>query len=265
MIEHSEIYYGAVLKVGGSAPKAHPPREENPPRHAIFKFIAGQPWHNMHKKFVTLTPRLYDYLVAHSAKQDQVLSELAAETAQLGGWSVMQIAPDQGALLTLLCRLMSAKFAVEVGTFTGYSAISIARGLASNGRLITCEMNPEWAAIAKKYFAQAGLSDRIDLKLGAALETLRALPRAPQIDFAFIDADKTNYRPYYEEILSRLRSGGLITFDNTLWGGSVASRDKTDRETESLRALNDFLVADERVEIVMLPVADGLTLARKRD
>ncbi len=218
----------------------------------------------MHKKFVTLTPRLYDYLVAHTAQPDAILAELAAETAQLGEWSIMQIAPDQGALLTLLARLMNVKLAVEVGTFTGYSAISIARGLAPSGKLITCEINQEWAAIAKRYFERAGLSDRIELKPGVALETLRSLPARPEIDFAFIDADKTNYRAYYDEILARLRPGGLISFDNTLWGGSVASRGAADPETDSLRTLNDFLVTDERVEVVMLPIADGLTLARKR-
>src|SRR2546428_8779748 len=176
----------------------------------------------MHDKFTTMTPALYEYLVAHNPAPDPVLRDLAAETAALGRISIMQIAVEQGAFLTFLARLLGARRAVEVGTFTGYSAISIARGLAPDGRLLCCDLNEEWAAIARRYFARAGLSERITLRIAPAIETLRALPPAPEIDLAFIDADKTGYRAYYEELLPRLRAGGVIGFDNVLSGGSVA-------------------------------------------
>jgi len=218
----------------------------------------------MHAKFTELTPALYAYLVAHNPPPDAVLRDLAAETAALGPISMMQVAPEQGVLLTFLARLLGARRAVEVGTFTGYSAISIARGLVPGGQLLCCDLSDEWASIARRYFTRAGLADRITLRVAPALETLRGLPRAPEIDLAFVDADKTGYRAYYDELLPRLRPGGVIGFDNVLWNGRVI--DETDRseDTVALRALNDFLVRDERVEVVMLPVSDGLTLARKR-
>ena len=218
----------------------------------------------MHLKFIELTPALYEYLLAHNPAPDPVLRDLAEETAALGPISMMQVAPEQGIFLGFLARLLGARRAVEVGTFTGYSAISIARGLAPDGRLLCCDLSEEWAAVARRYFARAGLAGRIALQVAPALETIRALPRVPEIDLAFVDADKTGYRDYYEELLPRLRAGGVIGFDNVLWNGSVA--DATDRsdDTVALRALNDFLVRDERVDVVMLPVADGLTLARKR-
>ncbi len=218
----------------------------------------------MHEKFTTLTPALYEYLVAHNPPPDAVLRELAAETAALGRISIMQVAVEQGAFLTFLARLLGARHAVEVGTFTGYSAISIARGLAADGRLLCCDLNEEWAGIARRYFVRAGVTERITLRIAPAIETLRALPPTPEIDLAFIDADKTGYRSYYEELLPRLRPGGVIGFDNVLWTGAVADPANTSDDTVALRALNDFLVRDERVDIVMLPVADGLTLARKR-
>ncbi len=218
----------------------------------------------MHEKFTTLTPALYEYLVAHNPPPDAVLRELAAETAALGRISIMQVAVEQGAFLTFLARLLGARHAVEVGTFTGYSAISIARGLAADGRLLCCDLNEEWAGIARRYFVRAGVTERITLRVAPAIETLRALPPTPEIDLAFIDADKTGYRSYYEELLPRLRPGGVVGFDNVLWTGAVADPANTSDDTVALRALNDFLVRDERVDIVMLPVADGLTLARKR-
>jgi len=218
----------------------------------------------MHEKFTTLTPALYEYLVAHNPPPDAVLRELAAETAALGRISIMQVAVEQGAFLTFLARLLGARHAVEVGTFTGYSAISIARGLAADGRLLCCDLNEEWAGIARRYFVRAGVTERVTLRIAPAIETLRALPPTPEIDLAFIDADKTGYRSYYEELLPRLRPGGVIGFDNVLWTGAVADPANTSDDTVALRALNDFLVRDERVDIVMLPVADGLTLARKR-
>jgi caffeoyl-CoA O-methyltransferase len=217
----------------------------------------------MHSKFTELTPALYEYLVAHNPAPDPVLRDLAEETAALGSISMMQVAPEQGVFLGFLAQLLGARRAVEVGTFTGYSAISIARGLAPGGRLLCCDLSEEWAAVARRYFARAGLADRITLQVAPALDTIRALPRAAEIDLAFVDADKTGYRDYYEELLPRLRAGGVIGFDNVLWNGSVVDATNRSDDTVALRALNDFLVRDERVDVVMLPVADGLTLARK--
>jgi caffeoyl-CoA O-methyltransferase len=218
----------------------------------------------MHAKFTELTPALYAYLVAHNPPPDAVLRDLAAETAALGPISMMQVAPEQGVFLTFLARLLGARRAVEVGTFTGYSAISIARGLIPGGQLLCCDLSDEWAGLARRYFARAGLADRITLRVAPALETLRALPRVPEIDFAFVDADKTGYRAYYDELLPRLRPGGVLAFDNVLWNGQVIDPHDTSEDTAALRELNDLLVQDERVDVVMLPVSDGLTLARRR-
>ena len=218
----------------------------------------------MDDKFITLTPRTYGYLLAHNPPRDAVLTELAAETAKLGGISMMQIAHEQGAFLTLLGRLLDARRIVEVGTFTGYSSICLARGLAPGGRLLCCDVSEEWTAIARRPWERAGLSDRIELRIAPALDTLRALPERAEIDLVFIDADKTNYRNYYETLLPRVRPGGLFVFDNVLWMGEVANPDNQEESTVAIRALNDALAGDTRVESVMLPVADGVTLARKR-
>jgi caffeoyl-CoA O-methyltransferase len=215
-------------------------------------------------KFTHLTPALYKYLVARNPPPDPVLAGLIEETAALGPASMMQIAVEQGAFLTQLARLIGARRAVEVGTFTGYSAISIARGLADDGRLLCCDFNEDWTAIARKYWTRAGLADRITLRLGPALDTVRALPREPHLDLSFVDADKTSYRDYYEELLPRTRQNGVILFDNVLWGGSVADPTDTSEDTVAIRALNDFVARDPRVETVMLPISDGLTIARKR-
>lgn len=217
-----------------------------------------------HEKFTRLTPELYEYLLAHRSERDPVLAELVAETAALGGLALMQVAPEQGALLTLLVRLCGARRAVEVGTFTGYSAISIARGLAPGGRLLCCDVSEEWTAIARRYFAKAGVAERIDLVIAPAIETLAALPRDETIDFVFIDADKPNYRRYYDELLPRVRPGGLVVFDNVLWMGQVVQSEDQTESTVALRELNDFVARDARVECVMIAVADGLLLARKR-
>lgn len=218
----------------------------------------------MHAKFTALTPSLYEYLLAHNPTPDAVLADLAAETATLGPVSMMQVAVEQGAFLTLLTRLLGVRSAVEVGTFTGYSAISIARGLADGGRLLCCDVSDEWTGIAKKYWQRAGLTDRITLHIGPALDTLRGLPSTPTIDLAFIDADKTNYHHYYEELLSRLRPNGVIVFDNVLWNGAVADESNQEESTTAIRHVNDLVAADSRVDTVMLPVADGITLVRKR-
>jgi caffeoyl-CoA O-methyltransferase len=218
----------------------------------------------MHDKFLSLTPAVYEYVVAHAEPADDVLRDLAAETEALGRISMMQIAVEQGAFLTLIARLMGARRAVEVGTFTGYSSICIARGLPDDGHLLCCDVSEEWTAIARRYWDRAGLARRIELKLGPALDTLRALPHTADIDLVFIDADKTGYRAYYDELLPRVRPNGLFVFDNVLWSGSVADPARQDDDTRALRALADHVCADRRVETVMLAVADGLLLARKR-
>lgn len=218
----------------------------------------------MSEKFIRLTQPVYDYLVAHRSDHDPVLAELAEATRALGGVSAMQIAPEQGAFLTLLTRILGVRRAIEVGTFTGYSALCIAKGLAADGRLLCCDVSDDWTRIARDHWQRAGVAERIELRLGPALDTLRALPPEPQVDLAFIDADKPNYRHYYEEILPRLRPNGVILFDNVLWSGTVADPQNQEANTVALRALNDALIADPRVECVMLAVADGLTLVRKR-
>jgi caffeoyl-CoA O-methyltransferase len=215
-------------------------------------------------KTVAVTPEVHEYLVAHGTPPDAVQRALIAATDALGAISGMQIAPEQGALMTLLTKLVDARFAVEVGTFTGYSSICIARGLAPGGRLLCLDVSEEWTAVARQHWAQAGVDDRIELKLGPAAEALRALPADPPIDLAFIDADKPGYRTYYDEIVGRLRPGGLVLLDNVLWGGAVVDPADTSENTEAIRAVNDHVAADDRVEAVMLPIADGLTIARKK-
>jgi predicted O-methyltransferase YrrM len=218
----------------------------------------------MHEKFTALTPPLYEYLLRHNPPQDDVQAALAEETAALGPVSMMQIAVEQGVFLTWLTRLLGVRFAVEVGTFTGYSALSIARGLPPGGRLLCCDVSEEWTGIARRHWERAKVADRIELRIAPAIDTLKALPRTTPVDLAFIDADKTSYRAYYEELLPRLSPNGVIVFDNVLWGGSVVNPDKTDESTVAIRALNDFVVSDARVDAVMLPVADGITLVRRR-
>jgi caffeoyl-CoA O-methyltransferase len=215
-------------------------------------------------KSLGLAPALHAYLVAHGTPPDAVQRELIAETAKLGPIAMMQVAPEQGAFLTLIARLIGAREAVEVGTFTGYSSLAIARGLAPGGRLLCCDVSAEWTAIAQRAWAKAGVGDRIELRIAPALETLRALPEKPRFDLAFIDADKTNYANYYEEILRRTRPGGLILVDNVLWGGSVVDTSVQDENTRAIRAFNDTVAADPRVDCVMTPISDGLTLLRKR-
>ena len=175
----------------------------------------------------------------------------------------MQIGADQGALMTLLTRLVGARQAVEVGTFTGFSSICIARGLAPGGRLLCCDISEEYTAIAKEAWAEAGVADRIELRLAPALETLQALPADLTIDLVFIDADKGGYAAYYEELVPHVRSGGLLLADNTLWSGRVVDESATDEDTTAIRAFNDRVAADDRVESFILPVGDGLTLIRK--
>ena len=218
----------------------------------------------MKPKILPLDRKLYDYLLAHRTPDDAVLRDLRQETARLGDRARMQIAPEQGTFLRLLVAAMGARRAVEVGTFTGYSAICIARGLAPGGRLLCCDVSAEWTAVARRYWEKAGVADRIDLRLAPAAETLRALTGEPVLDFGFIDADKTGYPVYYEEVLRRLRPGGVIAVDNVLWSGEVVRARNRDADTRAIRRFNDLVAADERVDSVMTPIADGITLVRKR-
>jgi caffeoyl-CoA O-methyltransferase len=211
-----------------------------------------------------LAPAVHDYLVRHGTPPDALLQELIEETRKLGPISMMQIAPEQGAFMTLLARAIGARRAIEVGTFTGYSAISIARGLADDGRLLCCDVSGEWTAVARRFFEKAGLAHKIELRLAPGIETLRALPETEEVDLAFIDADKPSYPLYYEEILRRLRPGGLLLADNVLWLGRVVDPGADDEQTRAIRRFNDLVAGDERVDRVMLPIADGLTIARKR-
>jgi caffeoyl-CoA O-methyltransferase len=210
-----------------------------------------------------VAPEINDYLLAHSEPADDVLRDLAEQThRELGGRAVMQISHDEGELLTMLVRLTGARRAVEVGTFTGYSSICIARGLPEDGHLLCCDVSEEWTAIAREYWARAGVADKISLEIGPAVDTLRALPAEESLDFAFIDADKTGYPAYVEEILPRLRPGGLMVLDNMLRDGRVLAPENDD--DRAIHALNEALVADDRVDVVLLPVRDGVSLARKR-
>ena len=220
-------------------------------------------------KFTPLSDELHEYIVAHGTRQDDVLRRIQEETAAMGDISVMQIAPDQGALITMLCRVLGAGEAIELGTFTGYSAICIARGLEPGGRLIACELSEEYAEIAARNFEAAGVADRIEIRIGPAADTLRDLPERELFDFAFIDADKTGYPDYYEQVLTRTRPGGLIMVDNVLAAGRVLEDGEnadefTSDSVAAIRRVNDLITADERVETVMLGVADGVMLARKR-
>lgn len=215
-------------------------------------------------KSLGVSPEVHEYLVLHGTPPDNVQRELIEETRRLGGISMMQVAPEQGAFLTLFARAIGARRAIEVGTFTGYSSLCIARGLAAGGKLVTCDVSDEWTLVARRYWEKAGVADRIELRLGPGAETLRALPAEPVFDLGFIDADKGGYPVYYEEILARLRPNGVILVDNVLWTGRVADGSAQDEMTVAIRRFNDQVAADPRVECVMVPIADGLTLLRKR-
>jgi caffeoyl-CoA O-methyltransferase len=211
-----------------------------------------------------LTPVVHDYLLAHAPPLDDVQRDLIAETEALGDISMMQIAPEQGVFMALLTRLIGARRAVEVGTFTGYSSLSIARALPDDGTLLCCDVSEEWTAVARSYWERAGVDAKIELRIAPALDTLRSLPGGEQFDFAFIDADKENYPNYYEEVLARLRPNGVILVDNTLWMGAVIDPKATDEQTNTIREFNDAVATDDRVDSVILTVGDGLTLVRKR-
>jgi len=233
-----------------------------------------------------IDPAVSDYLLAHCTPADDLLRDLAAETKRaLPGEAEMQVSADEGQFLTMITRLAGARRAIEVGTFTGYSSICIARGMPADGHLLACDVSERWTSIARRYWQRAGLEDRIELRLGPAIDTLRALPAEPAFDLAFIDADKASYPLYYEELLTRLRPGGLLLLDNVLLGGRVLNRpveqgllrvDKAllgGRALSSafqaaprvvMRQMNEIILGDGRVESVMLPLRDGVTLVRKR-
>ncbi|MEU4220791.1 class I SAM-dependent methyltransferase [Actinoplanes sp. NPDC026623] len=210
-----------------------------------------------------ITPAIAAYVHANSTPADDVLRDLAAETsAMFPDAAEMQVSDDEGRLLTMLVQLTGASYAVEVGVFTGYSALCIARGLPPTGRLLACDVSEEWTALARKYWQRAGVEQRIDLRIAPAIQTLRALPADPVIDFAFVDADKVGYPDYYEALLPRLRPGGLLVLDNVLQAGQVL--DPTRPAHHTMRKLNESVLADDRVDSVMLAVRDGVTLIRKR-
>jgi caffeoyl-CoA O-methyltransferase len=208
--------------------------------------------------------QVLDYVLTHSSPPDPLLSELRAETARRFPDSViMQIGAEQGTFMTLLSRLVAPRRAVEVGTFTGYSSICLARGLAPGGSLLCCDVNAEWTALASEYWAKAGLADQLELRLGPASDTLRALPDDATIDLAFIDADKTGYLDYWSQIVPRTRSGGIILVDNTLLHGRIFGADP-DPDARAIRDFNEAVLADDRVELAMLSIGDGVIFARKR-
>ncbi|MEV0877632.1 O-methyltransferase [Micromonospora echinofusca] len=215
----------------------------------------------MTTKSILLTSELHAYLVSHGAPPDEIMRDLAEETlAALPNDAQMQVAPEQAAFLTFLTRLLGVRHAVEVGTFTGLSSLAIARGLPEGGRLTCFDISEEFTGIARRYWARAGVDDRIELRIGPAGDTLRELPHERHLDFAFIDADKTGYPIYWAELVPRMRPGGVIAVDNVLRGGRVIAPQNAD--DRAIAAFNDEVLADVRVDAVMLPIADGLTLAR---
>lgn len=215
-------------------------------------------------KSIGLSDDLHAYLVAHNGRPDPLVGELIEETRTvLADQARLQIAPEQAPLLTFLTRLLGARQAVEIGTFTGLSSLSIARGLAPGGRLVCFDISAAYTAIARRYWARAGVADRIELRLGPAAQTLPTLATRPHLDLAFIDADKASYPIYWAELVPRMRPGGLIAVDNVLRAGRVL--DPADPDTATVAEFNDMVCADDRVTAVMLPVADGLTLAMRLD
>ncbi len=221
----------------------------------------------MSNRTLSLDDRLYQYMLDVSVDESDLLRELREETAASVEFSVMQISPEQGQFMTLLMRLIGARRAIELGTYTGYSSICIANGLPEDGELICCDITEQWTDVARRYWRRAGLESKISLQLRPALETLQALldeGRAGEFDFVFIDADKQNYVAYYELSLKLLRQGGLIAIDNTLWSGAVADPSNQEPGTRAIRRMNEMLKHDDRVDKCMLPLGDGLSLARKR-
>ncbi|HUY18205.1 MAG TPA: class I SAM-dependent methyltransferase [Candidatus Binataceae bacterium] len=219
----------------------------------------------MPEKSIPQTEEVYRYVLEHGHNRDPIRQQIEQENAKLAGWlPCMQTAAEEATLLGLLVRTIGAKSALEVGTFTGYSSLIVARALPPDGHLLCCDVNEQWTSIAKRYWEQAGVADKITLKLGPALATLKALPASTVFDFSFIDANKDDYCAYYEEALKHTRPNGLILIDNVLWSGRIFDRADQDRETIGVREINELVARDTRVEAVMLPFADGLTIARKK-
>ena len=219
----------------------------------------------MTRKTLNLSDQVYDYLLSVSLREPDILQQLREETAS-HPWARMQISPDQGQFLALLVKLLNAKKIIEIGVFTGYSSLCMALALADEGIIIACDINEEDTTVAQRYWQQAGVEHKVDLRIAPALETMDALIAEGEqecYDFVFIDGEKSEYRDYYERSLQLLRPGGLITIDNVLWSGKPADPLQTDKDTNAIRDFNSFLHKDTRIEISMLPVADGLTLARK--
>jgi caffeoyl-CoA O-methyltransferase len=209
---------------------------------------------------------LFDYVARHGAREHPVLADLRAATRPMRH-AGMQIGPDQGAFMAMLVKLLHAKRTIEVGVFTGYSSLAVALALPEDGRIVACDVSEEWTRVAREHWKKAGVDHKIDLRLAPALETLDALIASGErgrFDFAFVDADKANYAAYYERCLALVRAGGVVAFDNTLWNGAVIDPEANDADTVAIRALNDALHGDERVDVAMLTVGDGLTLALKR-
>lgn len=220
----------------------------------------------MSNRTLNLNETVYEYLLEHSLRESPLLKQVREETATLE-MAQMQISPEQGQFLNLLIKLLGARQIIEIGVFTGYSALCMAEALPADGRLLACDINREWTDIARHYWRQAGLDQKMELLLAPAAETLQRLienGNTNSFDFAFIDADKGNYLTYYEQCLELVRQGGMIGIDNTLWGGDVADPGINDDDTRAIRALNDTLHSDARVDISLLPIGDGLTLALKR-
>ncbi len=216
-------------------------------------------------RIVKMTNDLYEYLLDASVEENDVFTRLREETSKLPK-SGMQISPDQGQFFAFLIRLIDARKALEIGTFTGYSALAVACALPKHGKLICCDVSEEWTSIGKRYWSEAGVAEKIDLRLGPAIDTLDSMIETGEnnsFDFAFIDADKTNYDAYYERSLKLIRPNGVIAIDNVLWGGDVADPNKTDETTETIRAIAHKVRDDKRVNACMLSIGDGVILARK--
>jgi len=216
-------------------------------------------------KYLPLNDELYEFARSHrSGIHDPILTALREETATLGDDARMQISEEQGQFLYLLAQLIGTRRAIEVGTFTGYSALCVARALPSDGKLLCLDIDDEWTSIASKYWEQAGVADKVELRIGPAIESLEKLDPDTFFDFAFIDADKTEYDSYYERILPLIRPNGLILFDNMLWGGRVLEGASDHENAKAIRELNAKLATDSRIECVLLPIADGIQFCRKR-
>lgn len=232
----------------------------------LILLVRGRSPIYMSNKTFTLPDVLYEYLLSVSLREPDVLRRLRQETAE-EPMARMQIAPEQGQFMALLVELMGVRRALEIGVFTGYSALCVALAMPKGGRLVACDVSEEWTAVARRYWQAAGVADRIELRLGPAMDTLDSLladGQAGRFDFAFVDADKPCYPGYYERTLALLRSGGLIAVDNTLWGGDVIDPQDCSEDTEAIRAFNRMLHGDERVSLSLVPIGDGLTLVRKR-